>query len=174
MCKRIMKHQTTDKGDIPFYKIGTYGRKADAFISKKVYDEYRSKYPFPNKGDILISASGTIGRVVVYDGKPAYFQDSNIVWIDNDENKIKNEYLYIILQTIEWKAQTGGTIARLYNDIIRNTEILVPPLETQRAIIAEIETEQKAVDSCRELMALYEGKIKAVIERVWGWDSDEA
>jgi len=162
-----MKHQTTDKGDIPFYKIGTFGKKADAFISKKVYEEYKSKYPFPNNGDILISASGTIGRVVVYNGKPAYFQDSNIVWIDNDENKIKNEYLHIVLQTIEWKAQKGGTIARLYNDIIRNTEIPIPPIKTQCAIVAEIEAEQKSVDGCRELMVLYEKKIKVVIGRVW-------
>ncbi len=39
MCKRVMKNQTTDRGDIPFYKIGTFGKKADAFISRKIFDE---------------------------------------------------------------------------------------------------------------------------------------
>ena len=34
MCKRIMKYQTSAKGDIPFYKIGTFGKQADAYISK--------------------------------------------------------------------------------------------------------------------------------------------
>ncbi len=77
MCKRILKKQTSLLGDIPFYKIGTFGKTANAFISKDVYEEYRSKYSFPKKGDILLSASGTIGRRVIYDGKPAYFQDSN-------------------------------------------------------------------------------------------------
>ena len=61
MCKRIMKHQTSTTGEIPFYKIGTFGKTPDAFISKEIYDEYRTKYSFPKKGDILISASGTIG-----------------------------------------------------------------------------------------------------------------
>uniref|UniRef100_UPI001E6063C3 restriction endonuclease subunit S n=1 Tax=Helicobacter pylori TaxID=210 RepID=UPI001E6063C3 len=29
MCKRVMKHQTTRYGEIPFYKIGTFGNTAD-------------------------------------------------------------------------------------------------------------------------------------------------
>ena len=92
MCKRILKKQTSPIGDIPFYKIGTFGKIPNAFISKEVYKEYLSKYSFPKKGDILLSASGTIGRRVIYDGKPAYFQDSNIVWIANNEEKVLNEY----------------------------------------------------------------------------------
>ena len=33
MCKRIFNYQTKDNGDIPFYKIGTFGKEPDAFIS---------------------------------------------------------------------------------------------------------------------------------------------
>ncbi|MBQ3143095.1 MAG: restriction endonuclease subunit S, partial [Akkermansia sp.] len=33
MCKRIFKEQTTEEGDVPFYKIGTFGGTADAYIS---------------------------------------------------------------------------------------------------------------------------------------------
>ena len=93
MCKRILKSQTNTVEGVPFYKIGTFGKKADAYISKETFDEYQSKYNFPKKGDVLISAAGTIGRTVVYDGEPAYFQDSNIVWIDNDESIVLNSYL---------------------------------------------------------------------------------
>jgi len=55
MCKRIFKEDTTPEGDIPFYKIGTFGKTPDAFISKERYNEFRSKFSFPKKGDILIS-----------------------------------------------------------------------------------------------------------------------
>ncbi len=79
MCKRVFKEETTATGDIPFYKIGTFGKEPDAFIPSHTYNEYRAKYSFPKEGDVLISASGTIGRRVRYDGEPAYFQDSNIV-----------------------------------------------------------------------------------------------
>ncbi|WP_187844141.1 restriction endonuclease subunit S [Helicobacter pylori] len=133
MCKRVMKHQTTRYGEIPFYKIGTFGNIADAFISKKLFLEYKTKYSFPKKGDILISASGTIGRAVIYDGKPAYFQDSNIVWIDNDETLVKNDFLFYAYSNIKWNTE-HTTILRLYNDNFRNTLIPLPPLNEQIAI----------------------------------------
>ncbi len=133
MCKRVMKHQTTPYGEIPFYKIGTFGNTADAFISKKLFLECKAKYSFPKKGDILISASGTIGRAVIYDGKPAYFQDSNIVWIDNDETLVKNDFLFYAYSNIKWNTE-HTTILRLYNDNFRNTLIPLPPLNEQIAI----------------------------------------
>ncbi|WP_025444978.1 restriction endonuclease subunit S [Helicobacter pylori] len=133
MCKRVMKHQTTRYGEIPFYKIGTFGNTADAFISKKLFLEYKTKYSFPKKGDILISASGTIGRAVIYDGKPAYFQDSNIVWIDNDETLVKNDFLFYAYSNIKWNTE-HTTILRLYSDNFRNTLIPLPPLNEQAAI----------------------------------------
>ncbi|WP_033737129.1 restriction endonuclease subunit S [Helicobacter pylori] len=133
MCKRVMKHQTTRYGEIPFYKIGTFGNTADAFISKKLFLEYQTKYSFPKKGDILISASGTIGRAVIYDGKPAYFQDSNIVWIDNDETLVKNDFLFYAYSNVKWNTE-HTTILRLYNDNFRNTLIPLPPLNEQIAI----------------------------------------
>ena len=135
MCKRVLKHQTREHGEVPFYKIGTFGGVADAFITQSLFDEFSRKYSFPRKGDVLISAAGTIGRTVVYDGVPAYFQDSNIVWIDNDESKATNEYLWHRYQVTKWSASHGGTVARLYNDNLRNkTHIPVPPPAEQRAI----------------------------------------
>ena len=77
MCKRIFKEQTSIVGDIPFYKIGTFGGEPDAFISRELFEEYKEKFPYPQIGDMLISASGTIGRIVEYTGENAYFQDSN-------------------------------------------------------------------------------------------------
>ena len=81
MCKRVFKEQTTPVGEIPFYKIGTFGAEPDAFISRELFEEYKSKFQYPNVGDMLISASGTIGKNRTYCmEKEAYFQDSNIVW----------------------------------------------------------------------------------------------
>ena len=135
MCKRILKSQTNDVGGVPFYKIGTFGKQANAYISKETYEEYRNKYNFPKKGDILISAAGTIGRTVVYDGEPAYFQDSNIVWVANDETKILNRFLIHCYAMKPWYVSTGGTIARLYNDNILKAVVPVPSLERQKFIV---------------------------------------
>ena len=92
MCRRIFKEQTTEVGEIPFYKIGTFGSYADAYISRELFEEYKSKYPYPQTGDILISASGSIGRTVEYTGKDEYFQDSNIVWLMHDD-RLENSFL---------------------------------------------------------------------------------
>ena len=139
MCKRIMKNETSAQGDVPFYKIGTFGKQADAYISWETFEKYRNQYSYPKKGDILISAAGTIGRTVVFDGKPAYFQDSNIVWIDNDESQVLNTFLYYWYQTNPWKASTGGTIARLYNDNIAKAKVPVLPIEVQRRLVKTLD-----------------------------------
>lgn len=136
MCKRIMKSETSSAGEIPFFKIGTFGQTADAYISKEKYEEYKKAYPFPKKGDILISAAGTIGRTVVYDGKPAYYQDSNIVWIDNDEKQVLNTYLFYCYSLKPWNVSAGGTIARLYNDNLAKAKIKVPSIEKQKRIVS--------------------------------------
>lgn len=149
MCKRIMKHQTSDIGEVPFFKIGTFGKEADAFISYELYDEYKNKYSFPRKGEILISASGTIGRTVIYDGQDAYFQDSNIIWIQNDESKVLNKYLYYYYQIIEWNVE-GGTIKRLYNTNLSKTIIAYPPLSEQQRIISILDKFESLVNDLSE------------------------
>ena len=124
MCRRIYKDQTSEIGDVPFYKIGTFGSQPDAFISKSLFQDYRKKYPFPSAGTPLISAAGSIGRTVVYQGEEAYFQDSNIVWLDNNE-KLNNVFLNSLYKKIDWKLE-GSTIKRLYNKDILNAEVCVP------------------------------------------------
>jgi type I restriction enzyme S subunit len=132
-CKRVFKGQTSATGEIPFFKIGTFGKEPDSFIDSKLFEEYRSKYSYPRIGDILLSASGTIGRRVVFDGKDSYFQDSNIIWLEHDESKILNRFLYHWYLTVDWKTQ-GGTISRLYNSNLLSTQVCLPPLEEQIAI----------------------------------------
>ena len=134
MCKRIFADQTSDTGEIPFFKIGTFGKEADAYISRELYEDFKRRFSYPQRGDVLISAAGTLGRSVVFDGKDSYFQDSNIVWLDIDKEQLCNEYLYHYYKVIKWASSEGSTIARLYNGIICNTHIAVPIVEEQKQI----------------------------------------
>ncbi|WFA03035.1 restriction endonuclease subunit S [Limosilactobacillus fermentum] len=130
MNKRIFKEQTSDVGDIPFYKIGTFGGTPDAFISRDLFEEYKSKYQYPEVGDILISASGSIGRTVVYRGADEYFQDSNIVWLKHD-SQLVNSFLKQFYSIVKWQGLEGSTIKRLYNKNILETPITLPSPEEQ-------------------------------------------
>ncbi|MEG3298109.1 restriction endonuclease subunit S [Streptococcus suis] len=133
MCRRIFKEQTSEHGEIPFYKIGTFGGTPDAFIARELFEEFKDKYSYPNIGDILISASGSIGRTVEFLGEDEYFQDSNIVWLKHD-GKINNIFLKQFYSIVKWSGIEGSTIKRLYNENILNTEISLPTLPEQKAI----------------------------------------
>jgi type I restriction enzyme S subunit len=152
----------SDEEPIPFYKIGTFGKEADAFIPSEIYRQYREKYPFPNRGDVLISAAGTIGRRAVYDGKDAYFQDSNIVWIANDQKQLLNHYLYHFYGACEWGSTKGATIARLYNDNLKRIVVAFPKsLDEQHRIAAQLDA---FAAETQRLESLYRQKLAALDE----------
>ena len=166
MCKRILKNQTSSTGDVPFYKISTFGSKADSFISKDLFEEYKEKYSYPKKGDILISAAGTIGRTVIYDGKDSYYQDSNIVWVDNDESKVLNRYLYYFYQLKPWAKTNSSTIERLYNDNIRNIKIKYPiSKKDQERIIEPLVKIDTIIDNNKKMIL----KINSLLNDIYDY-----
>lgn len=166
MCKRILKHQTNTEKGVPFYKIGTFGKKADAFISEELYKKYKNKYNYPEKGDILISAAGTLGETVVYDGNPAYFQDSNIVWLKHDNTKAINKFLLYVYAMKPWKVPESSTIPRLYNDNILNTYILLPPLAEQEKIAEILGTWDSAIEKLTALIAAKHLQKKGLMQKL--------
>lgn len=136
MCKRIFKEETSEEGDIPFYKIGTFCGEADSYISRETFEYYSKKYSYPQKGDTLISCSGTVGRCVEFDGEPSYFQDSNIVWLEaKDREYIYNKaYLGAVLENLTWNELSSSTIKRIYSKDLLSKEWFIPCLEEQQRI----------------------------------------
>lgn len=155
MNKRIFKEETSEVGEVPFYKIGTFGGKPDSFITRDKFEEYKSKYPYPKIGDILISASGSIGRTVEYQGEEAYFQDSNIVWLKHD-GRIDNSFLKHFYAIVKWQGVEGTTIKRLYNKNILETPITLPSISEQSAIGSLFCTLDDLLASYKDNLANYQ------------------
>lgn len=155
MNKRIFKDETSETGEIPFYKIGTFGSEPDSFITREKFEEYKSKYPYPEIGDILISASGSIGRTLEYQGEEAYFQDSNIVWLKHDE-RLDNSFLKQFYSIVKWEGIEGTTIKRLYNKNILETPISLPSQEEQSAIGTLFRTLDDLIASYKDNLANYQ------------------
>lgn len=153
-CKRIFKEQTSEQGDIPFYKNGTIGLEPDSYISREVYEEFRRLYPYPEVGDTLISVVGSIGRTAEYTGKDEYFQDSNVVWLKTD-GSINKKFLKVSYQVIKWLIE-GSTVKHLYNDNILKSEIVMPP--------SQLEQEKIAIyfESIDHLITLHQRKLEKI------------
>ena len=62
----------------------------------------------------------------------------------------------------------GANILNLSQRILDALEVPLPPLDAQKALVADIEAEQALVAANRELIARMEKKIDATIARVWG------
>jgi len=167
MCKRVLKKDTNEIGDIPFYKIGTFGKKADAYISNDYFKTLKEKYKYPKKGDILLSAAGTIGRTVEFDGLEAYFQDSNIVWLNNNEKIIQNKFLHLLYNNLNWVSQ-DTTIKRLVNSTINSTVINYPKdIKEQEKIATFINSVDTYINQLDEKENLMEEYIKGVNQQIF-------
>ncbi len=67
----------------------------------------------------------------------------------------------------------GANIRNLSQGILNELKVPLPPLTTQKAIVADIEAEQALVNANRELIARFENKIQATLARVWGEEEPE-
>ena len=136
MCKRIFAEETNPSEGVPFYKIGTLGGVPDAFISRDKFEDYKSRYNYPRAGEVLITCSGTVGKCLPFDGKDAYFQDSNIVWLANSKGEVSNEFLLMLLSNVNWGSLNSTTITRIYGPDLRGMAIRCPEDEVEQQRIA--------------------------------------
>mgnify|MGYP001305250642 CR=1 FL=1 len=103
--KRIFESEYQESG-IPFYrgKEITQKKAGDIitdliYISIERYNELIKNYGKPSKGDILMTAVGTIGSTYMVEDEQFYFKDGNVIWFKNFKQKGSNYFLYDFMQT---------------------------------------------------------------------------
>ena len=115
----------------------------------------------------MFSAAGTIGRYVEFDGEPAYFQDSNIVWIANNETLVCNKFLKYLYSKVQWNIDDGGVVKRLYNDSIKKTSIHIPSMPEQRKIAGCLSSIDEAITLYSEKVSLIEQHKKGLMQQLF-------
>ncbi|HMQ70107.1 MAG TPA: N-6 DNA methylase [Ignavibacteria bacterium] len=175
--KRIFQNEYVNSG-IPFYRTKEIVElnkgdeiSLELFISEERYNDIESKFDIPKKGDLLVSAVGTIGIVwVIPDNRKFYFKDGNLIWIKNLK-EIEPFYLKILLENAFSFRMAELTNGAAYNALtiikLKQLEIPNPPLTIQQEIVTRIEQEQQMVDSNKELIRIFEGKIKDEVDKLW-------
>ncbi len=125
-----------------------------------------------NRGDILYCLRGSLGKCALVQSIELGAIASSLLII-RPKGDVLTRYLYTFLtgkdgQRLISENNTGSAQPNLSASNVRKYAIPLPPLNTQRAIVAEIEAEQALVNANRELIERMEKKIHAVLARVWG------
>ena len=159
--KRIFEKEYVSEG-IPFYRTKeivelSKGNRitTELFITKERYDQIRSEYGAPQKGDLLISAVGTIGVIWIVDGKnDFYFKDGNLLRVSATE-KFVPEYLKHLLEALisAYKSEmsSGTAYAALTISALKEMMVYDVPHAEQEQFAAFVEQTDKSklLSGCR-------------------------
>ena len=152
--KRIFEKEYVSEG-IPFYRTKeivelSKGNRitTELFITKERYDQIRSEYGAPQKGDLLISAVGTIGVIWIVDGKNNfYFKDGNLLRVSATE-KFVPEYLKHLLEALisAYKSEmsSGTAYAALTISALKEMMVYDVPHAEQEQFAAFVEQTDKS------------------------------
>lgn len=167
--KRIMEAEWTSAG-VPFYggkeivKLAKVGSAvSNAFISEEKYQEYASKYDMPRKGDILITARGTIGLgYIVQDGDKFYYKDGNIISLRAKMPCNPYFVLYAFRSRVmadQFAALAGTTVRHLPIEKAKELVLSVPKYSVQNSVVANIGDIEGRT---QRLAAIYQQKLTAL------------
>lgn len=147
--KRIYASDYTDTG-IPFYRskevIELHNNReisVELYISGKKYQEIKSKYGVPAKGDILLTSVGTLGiPYLITNDAPFYFKDGNLTWFRNLHG-VSAEFLYYFLLSPYAKRQfeeitIGSTQKALTIVNLKKVKLYLPDIIVQKEIVKKL------------------------------------
>ena len=176
--KRIFEKEYVSEG-IPFYRTKeivelSKGNRitTELFITKERYDEIRSEYGVPQKGDLLISAVGTIGVIWIVDGKnDFYFKDGNLLRVSATE-KFVPEYLKHLLEALisAYKSEmsSGTAYAALTISALKEMMVYDVPHAEQEQFAAFVEQTDKSKLAVQKGLQELEILKKSLMQQYFG------
>ena len=166
-----------DSGGLPIVRIKNLNTPSSEF--NYYIGEVRDRYII-NKEQLLFSWSGSRGTSFgahIWNGGKAIL-NQHIFKVEFDQIRAIKMYLYYVLNKavaeVEQNLHGGVGLVHITKGNLEKIQIPLPPLETQKAIVTEIEAEESLVAANWELIKRFEGKIQAAIGRVWGEDKTES
>ena len=90
-----------------------------------------------------------------------------------DQNRVDNKFYWVFAQSLNYDKQKnslvqGGGQPQFNANAIKQIKIPLPHINIQQQIVIQVKKEQKAVEATRDLIALFEQKIKDKVSDVWG------
>lgn len=174
--KRVHLSDYVQQG-IPFYRSKevieiSSGKNISEqlFISSEKYSEIKSKFPVPQENDVLITAVGTIGEILVVKDPNFYFKDGNLIWLRNiDFNIIDIDYLYyffksdLFQKTIKYN-NIGAVQKALTIDFLKTVKITLPSLDNQRKLVSVLKSIDKKIQTNNQIIQELETMAKTLYD----------
>jgi type I restriction enzyme S subunit len=143
---RTFYNGTIDKTKCQFVKLAEFTGKYEHFLLEE--------------GDIVVSSSGTLGKLVVVRKQdlPLMLNTSVIRYRSLYPQHLLQSFLKLFLQSHHFfsqiqTAKTGSAILNYGPSHIKEMEIIVPPLNEQRRIVAKFEKLLSRVDATQARLA---------------------
>lgn len=172
------------EGGIPILAINNVTEDGNLSLEGlRFIDPPKKTLNYVQKGDLLFNwrngSKHLVGKTARFDLDGNYLFASFLLGVRPHQNEIDSTYLWHTLNAYRREGRylqfMRQNVNGLFNrEELKMVEIAVPPLKTQRSIVAEIESEQSLVAANHELIERMESKIQAAIARVWGEESDSA
>ena len=169
----ISKYTTDSSNGVNWIKIGDaqVGSKFITSTKERITLEGATKSRWVKPGDFILSNSMSFGRpyILAIEG---CIHDGWLL-LRNQSSEVSKDFLYYILNTGLVAEQfalaaTGGVVNNLNSRIVRDVKIPLPSIDTQEAIVTELEAEQAIIDANSELIERFDKKVQDAIARVWG------
>jgi len=121
------------------------------------------------KGSILFSFKLSIGKVAIA-GKDLYTNEAIAAFKIRDKNKVYSKFLYYVLKEFDFsgtgdKAVMGLT---LNQKKLRNMQIPLPPLETQKKIAAILDKADELRQNDKKILEKYDQLAQSVFLEMFG------
>lgn len=164
------KEELLDEGPIPVLRVGNF------FSNRSWYYSDMLNLPddkYCDSGDLLYAWSASFGPKI-WDGPKVIYHYH--IWKVEIKERIEKKFLFYLLeQDSENIKSQGSGIAMIHatKGGMEERRFPVPPLKTQNQIIARIEKEQELVNANKQLIEIFEQKIKDRIAKVWGASPEE-
>jgi restriction endonuclease S subunit len=183
LCELVRGSSPRPKAD-PRYYGGTVPRLMVAdvtrdgmFVMPKIdfLTEEGSKHSrFMKAGEVVMAVSGNPGLASILK-IDAYIHDG-FVGFRNLSREILPEFFYYVLTHFKEASDSqsiGAVFKNLTTDQIKEFDIPVPSVDIQCRIVNGLDAERLLVESNRKLIEIFEAKIKAKLDEIWG-TSEEA
>lgn len=178
--KRIYQNEQSKEG-VPFLRISDLNNRIDGiedtcelYIPEETYKSFALEGLIPNKGDILITARGTLGRCyIVKESDKFYFQDGMITWLSSLSNKVTSLYISYLFGTEGIKKQidilqAGSTVAYLSIAMTKKLNIMLPPIELQNEFASFVEQTDKTKSKIKQSLEKFDILKKALMQKYFG------